>query len=96
MLPGRKVRVLAGPTLFDPPATLRAETETFCSPGNARGMGLFVESDLVGSSNDAPPETPAFDKLRPPKRKDLFYPGQIDRASSPCARLDARTIRPPE
>ena len=43
LLPGRKVRSLAGPTLFDLPATLRAETETFCSPGNARGMGLIGE-----------------------------------------------------
>ncbi len=41
--PGRKIRSLAGPTLFDPPATLRAETETFCSPGNARGVGLVGE-----------------------------------------------------
>ena len=51
LLPGRKVRSLAGPTLFGPPATLRAETETFCLPGDARGGGLISEVKRLWSCN---------------------------------------------
>ena len=61
-------RVASGPespapavaTLSVPPATLRAETEPFCSPGAARGVGLIGEVNAVGHANVAVPGPPRF------------------------------------
>ena len=51
--PKSPARILT--TLFDLPATLRAETEPFCSPGAARGVGLIGEVNPVGCANVAVP-----------------------------------------
>jgi hypothetical protein len=75
-------RVASGPespapavaTLSGPPATLRAGTEPFCSPGAARGVGLIGEVDPVGHANVAVPGPPPFGR---PMRKALqAEPGQ--------------------
>ena len=60
--PKNPARILT--TFFGPPATLRAETETFCSPGDARGGGLTEEVKrprLINGRGAWP-----FDKLRAP------------------------------
>jgi hypothetical protein len=70
----RKVRVLAGPTLSVPPATLRAGTEPFCSPGAARGVGLVGEVDRGRSCKRRGAWPPPFGR---PMRKALrAEPGQ--------------------
>ena len=51
--PKSPARILT--TLFGPPATLRAETETFCSPGDARGAGLIGEVKRPGDASAAVP-----------------------------------------
>jgi len=72
-------RVASGPespapavaTLSGPPATLRAETEPFCSPGAARGVGLMGEVDPGRSCKRRGARTPS---LRSPQSERPYLP----------------------
>ena len=66
LLPGRKVRLRLSPhfSTFQQPYGLKQNRSV--PPAMPATWGSLVKSNVVGCANAAPPETPAFDKLRPP------------------------------
>jgi len=76
LLPGRKVRLRLSPhfSAFQQPYGLKQNRSV--PPAMPAAWGSLVKSNVVGCANVAPP-VPGSKAA--PKRKYLFYPGQIDR-----------------